>query len=202
MEEQRHKNFGFVSGIPKNVTFEGAKRKKRYLSFEVMCPGHDGSLTAYGRMRGDETELKSFHTFCEKNPGSPVRLKGVINQFTSNDEGARRLTNFTFFRWEPAVTGDYKAAFVVIGELLGKDISEGEGMLTITISRPTNQEGEEQTESEPLVFHVINSKEIEELTEGSLIEIKGKLRPRTPESEYGEATSPIRPYVEKIRIIG
>ena len=190
--QNKYKNNATVLGIPKSVILEEPPGKKSYLSLEVMCPSKDGSLIAYGKMRGDENEIKSLEAFVKSNPGSPIKLRGVITQFKSNEEEGKLLTNYTFFRWEPAVLAEFKAVFVVRGELLRKNTSNGDGILTIS----QLQQGSEQPDE--LVLYTSDLKEMNEFKEGTFIELKGRLKAKTPEDEYCEATSSIKPYAERI----
>jgi len=193
-ENTKFKNHAAVTGYPKVITLEEPPGKKPYLNIELSIPFIGGSLTAYGKMRGDETEIRSLHDFHKANPAMPIDMKGVITQF----EGAqsRLITNFTLFRWAPYVgpSNGLKAAFVLRGELVRKDSANG----TITISQPP-QAGEEKEGS--LTVHLENPKEIENLETGTYIEVKGMLKPKTLEDRYGESTSPIMPYVEEISIV-
>ncbi|GER94824.1 hypothetical protein A45J_2711 [hot springs metagenome] len=191
-EAIKYKNHAAVTGYPKVIALEEPPGKKPYLNIELSIPLIGGSLTAYGKMRGDETEIRSLQDFHKANPAMPIDLKGMIAQF----EGAqnRLITNFTFFRWSPYVgpASGLKAAFVLRGELVKKDSSNG----TITISQPRQAQ-----EEVSLTVHLENHKEIENLETGTFIEVKGMLKPKTLEDRYGESTSPIRPYAEEIFIV-
>jgi hypothetical protein len=193
-ENTKFKNHAAVTGYPKVITLEELPGKKPYLNIEVSIPFPGGSLTAYGKMRGDETEIRSLHNFHKANPAMPIDMKGVIAQFKGAVD--RLITNFTLFRWAPYVgpSDGLKAAFVLSGELINKDSANS----TITISQPP-QAGEEKGGS--LTVYLKNLKECEELETGTFIEVKGMLKPKTLEDRYGESTSPIRPYVEEISIV-
>jgi hypothetical protein len=196
-ENTRYKNHAAVTGYPKVIILEEPKGKKPYLNIEASIPLPGGSLTAYGKMRGDESEIRSLHDFHKANPAMPIDMKGVISQFKSKDPESRLITNFTLFRWSPYVgtASGFKAAFVIRGEIISKDTTNG----TITISQPS--QGTDQEEGS-LTLYLEDTKDIEELEAGAFIEVKGMLKPKTLEDRYGESTSPIRPYIEEISTVG
>lgn len=193
------KNFASVIGYPKVVTLEEPKGKKSYLNIEVIVPTPEGNLTAFGKMRGNIDDLMFFHDYASKNKGLPAKLTGVISQFDSNETEGKRLTNFTFFRGEPTVGKECRATFVLGGEV--KSLQPQGGDMAVTLLINQNSRSETTENDGTIVLYALDPNDFEDIKAGDRVEAYGRLRPKTGENEYGEATSAIRPYIEKVSIV-
>ncbi len=195
----KHYNFASVVGYPKVVTFEEPKGKKPYLDVEVIVPILEGNFTVFGQMRGNIDDLLFFRDYVSKNRGLPAKLTGVLTQFESTEAAGRRFTNFIFFRGEPTVNKECKATFVLSGEIKNLQSQSADTIVTLFINQSFRSE---ITDNDGIVIlYALNPNDFRSLKVGNKVEVFGRLRPKTPENEYGEATSAIRPYIEKVNII-
>jgi hypothetical protein len=201
----KHFNTGNVWGIPSDVTEEESDKQTPYLAITLRCPSEVfGNITAYGRLwakrKGnviDKTNIDAFLSWYKDHPGAACRFRGFFSQYDDRRE-SRRLSNYTFFSWEPVANPAPRASFVLVGEVIAIERLENEGKLYINLIRP-GQDGHDDIEEDFEVF-TLSPQSVDGIDEGDIIEAAGYIRARVPEDEFGRPSSDIKPYVMDIKI--
>ena len=178
--------WGRIQGTPaKKKSKEG--KGQTYLRIMLNCYNPEfGNVRAYGRL-WNKLQIDSLLDHIKKNPGAGLRLRGFFNQY---EKDGRMLSNFTWFDWFPDPCERPRAAFVLVGQVMGL----GEDTLALELHRDGS--GEEHFE-----LHALEKQQLVGIGEGDTVMVKGYLRSREGEDEFGASgTDPIRPYVADITV--
>jgi hypothetical protein len=212
-EEKEIKHFnrgtvwGRVEGAPeKKLSNEGKGRKKDapdgsskkgspFYRLKVICASHRGNAFAYGRI-WNEAKAKNLIQYLKDTPGAGIKLVGWFNQYDKTLEGGNveRRSNFTWHDWFPDKCEDPRAAF----SLVGKVTAITENLLSLHMERKGSQ-------PEDFKIHALEDTSLQRVTEGDIIQVKGYLRSKHGEDEFGDTdNSPILPYFadEDLKIRG
>ena len=194
----KHYNQGNVWGIVTKAE-EGKTKEKHtpYLDIETDCSSEEcGRIRAYGRLWGKE-KIEAFKTAHTENEKAVFRLKGFYGQFT--DEHGVTYSSYTFYdfqRLDGPPKGGQRAAFILVGELTGKELIDGEGEFTIELERS----GRETTTEQKLTLRLLDLDGYYEVELFDLVELRGLIRKREGEDIFGGSTDdPIRPYVMQVK---
>jgi hypothetical protein len=189
--------WGRVDGtVEKKLSNEGKGRKKDsadgsskkgapFYRLKVICASHRGNAFAYGRIWNEE-KVKNLIEHLKKNPGAGIKLVGWFNQYDKTLEGGKieRRSNFTWHDWAPDECLDPRAAFSIVGMVTAM---EGD-LLSLHLERKGSQ-------GEDFRIHALESVSMERLTVNDIIQVKGYLRSKDGEDEFGDTdNSPILPY--------
>lgn len=198
----KHFNRGNVWGRVMTAT---AEKKNRYIQLKIDCSSEKyGKVHTYGRIWGKE-RFKAIQDFLKKDKNALIRFTGFFQQY---EKDGQHFSNYTFYEWTPAGASPdqghtsaggmspqtvCRAAFILVGNLRSEDIVDGETRLTLDLlregiedARPIEESFELWTLSEDL---------LEGILEGDTIEVKGMIRPKQAEDEYGASGGKIRPYI-------
>jgi hypothetical protein len=172
---------------------EKSEGGKEYLIIQIECPNElYGNVRAYGRLWGT-AKIDAFLDFFKKNPGSSYRFRGMFSQY-DKEEGTR-YSNFTFYAWEAISGKEFRASFVLTGEVTAVktlDI-ENEGEIYLHLFR--EGQGDYRDIEEDFEIYTLNAQDIAGLHEGDTIEVSGLLRAKEPEDYFGKPNGSIKPYV-------
>ena len=177
--------WGRVDGVPRRKLSNEGKGDP-YWTIKVICPSYRGNAFAFGRIRNEE-KAEALIDYLKKNPHGGVKLVGFFNQY---EKDGSRLSNFSWYDWQPHACEDPRAAFVLVGRV--------EGVQDDTLALVLEREG---SDPEDLEVYALSAGALKGFTEGDVVEVKGYLRSKEPEGEFGETNnSPIRPYIEQINL--
>lgn len=195
----KHFNAGFVWGRITKLKEELSNNGTPYLSIEIECPnGMFGNVKAYGRLWGADkiTALLDAH---KQHPGATYRLQGFFSQY-DKDEGTR-YSNYTFFSWQPVEGKEYRATFVLTGEVTGTEkMPDGDGRIHLHLVR--EGQGSYKDSDEDFQVFTLDIKKLDGLRDGALVQVKGVLRYKEAEDYFGATSSgPVRPYVMEIKVL-
>jgi hypothetical protein len=194
----KHYNAGHVWGRISHFKETKTKRGKGvpYLRLQIECANElYGNVKAYGKMFGKD-RFTALLDHYKKHPGSAYRFRGFFSQY-DDDEG-RRLSNYTFFEWNPFEGSEYRASFILAGQVEATGKKDGEGTLVLNVVRK-GQGGYSDIDEEFTVW-TFNAQEVAEISEGDRVHVKGLLRAREGEDMFGEMSSNIKPYVMEMRV--
>jgi len=193
-----HFNFGNVWGtVIKAKEGETKKRKTPFLDLEIDCASPEyGRVKAYGRLWGKE-KIADFLEAYKGHEKDMFRFKGFYGQYEERD---LTYSSYFFHTFEPpgktASNKGPRAAFILVGDLVSKELVEGEGRIVLEVVRPA---GESESE-EKLTLWLFDLDPYYEIEPGDLVEMRGHLRKREAEDFYGGSTDdPIRPYVMTVK---
>lgn len=197
-KEPKHFNAGNVWG---KITKAGEKRtrdkKTPFLELEIDCNSSQyGRVKAYGRMWGKE-KISAIVAHHAKHKDICYRFKGFYNQYTDNEV---RYSGYSFYDFEIVQDDVYpvpRASFILVGQVLGKEMIDGEGIVTLNVSRPQK----DQVVDEELTLYFFDLDPFFEVDDEDVIEVRGLLRKREAEDIYGGSTNDrFRPYVMQTRL--
>lgn len=202
----KHFNMGNVWGRVAKVELEHSEGKGTpYLSIQVEC-GNElyGNVKTYGRLWGqkeDMSKIDAFMDYYKKNPGSAYRFKGFFSQYDKDEN--RRYSNYTFFAWEAVNGKEYRAAFILVGEVtaIEKETPQGQQTAETAIHLHLVREGQGsyKDNEEDFVVYAFTPRELDGIEDGDTIECAGLLRAREPEDDFGRQTGRIMPFAMEIK---
>lgn len=151
-----------------------------------------GNVIAYANLWGKEDidELIKAHL---QDPRRIYKFNGFVSQYV---EGKNRYTNFSFYSWIPAPDAEPRVAFILVGEITG---IEGD-KLSLLLNRPKSGESTVTVE-ERLELFAPSSEISKKVDVGDTVKIKGYLRSKDGEDDFGENSSPVRPYIDDIKVL-
>lgn len=176
--------WGRVDGAPKEKLSDEGKGKL-FWRMKVICASHRGNAFAFGRL-WDEKKAKALIEYLKKNPGAGVKLVGWFNQYDKMLEGGKteRRSNYTWHDWYRDECPDPRAAFSLVGVVTGL---QGD-ILSLNLQR-------KNCKPEDFKIHALDEISLQRLTEGDVVQVKGYLRSKSGEDEFGDTdNSPIMPY--------
>jgi len=186
-----HFNAGNVWGIVTKCEEKKSEGKGTpFLNLEIECKNPDqGSVRAWGRMWGKE-KIAAFLEHLKAHKNDLVRLKGFYDQY--EDRGTR-YSSYFFYDFQKVKPEDLpRAAFILVGDLLKKELVDGEALLTLEVV----QKRKDIDKASQLAVWLLDVMAFYETEPGDLIEVRGTLRKREAEDFCGGSTDdPIRPYV-------
>ena len=103
----------------------------------------------------------------------PALTAKYLGFFSQYDKDGKRNSNFPFFSWSPSDAKEYRAAFVLVGEVRGTSKADGDGKLLLHLVRE-GKNGYEDTE-EDFEVYTLNAQEVNGIEDGALVEAKGVL---------------------------
>lgn len=186
----KHYNGGNVWGRVAECKLQKSESGTPYLSIQVECPNETyGNVKTYGRLWGkDKTE--AFLSYHKAHPGSAYRFRGFFSQYSKN--GAT-YSNYTFFEWQPIDGTEFRAAFVLTGEVV-------ENLVDSLVLRVIRQGGEGYDDiQEEFSVHALNDQDFRGLKAEDTVQVKGTLRSKEGEDYFGSPSGEIRPYVADIK---
>lgn len=181
--------WGRVAEVEKKYS-EGAGTP--YAAITIEAPNEMyGNIKTYGRLWGRD-KVDAFIDHHKKNPGAAYRFQGFFSQYEKDDTVR---SNFTFFSWQAIDTKEFRATFVLVGE-----VEEIDGdRIGLYLSRP-GMNGREDTE-EHLVAYALNRKDLQGIEVGETVEVKGVLRYREAEDYFGGAPEgKVLPYFMALKV--
>ena len=201
----KHYNSGHVWGRVVNAeeksgkVREGNKRKTGtpYLSLEIQCPNDVyGDITTFGRIWGRK-KIDEFLALYRRDTAAAYHLQGFFSQYTRE---AKVLSNYTVFKFSTSAQSDFRAAFILVGEVLSTGCEEEMGVINLHVLRE-GSEGYEDMEEEFKVY-TLNAQEVHGLNQGDALKVKGVLRYPEELDHYGDNTGgTVRPYVMEMQTI-
>lgn len=190
----KHFNMGNVWGrVIGEMKRETSELNKEYLIIQIECPNElYGNVRAYGRLWGTD-RIDAFLDHFKKNPGGSYRFRGFFSQY-DKEEGVR-YSNYTFFSWEAVAGKEFRATFVLTGDVTAvKTLEiENEGKIHLYLYR--EGKGDYKDIEESFEVYTLNAQDIAGLYEGDTIEVSGLLRAKEPEDYFGRTNSLIKPYI-------
>lgn len=192
----KHFNMGNVWGKVAGFTEEISDNDKPYLAIQIECPNElYGNIKTYGRLWGRD-KVDAFLDYHKKNPGTVYKFQGFFSQY--DKEEGRRYSNFTFYSWSPVSGKEFRAAFVLTGEVTAAEKINGEGKIYLHLIR--EGQGTYKDIEEDFEIYTLNAQEVDGIKQGDLIETAGMLRTREPEDFFGRPSSAIKPYIKEMTI--
>jgi hypothetical protein len=182
----KHFNLGNVWGRVAKVTREKSSEGTPYLSIQVECANTIyGNVRTYGRLWKN---IDAFFDYYKKNPGSAYRFRGFFSQYDKSE--GQRYSNYTFYSWEVFTGEEFRASFILIGEI----DSVEEEKLSLVLSR----EGSE--EEEHFEVYSLNRQDLSGISEGDCVKLKGLLRYKEAEDFFGDTSAhgTVKPYIMEI----
>lgn len=190
MPAAKHFNRGNVWG---RILTAKADDKGRYLQLKLDCASEKyGKVKTYGRIWGKD-RMKPLREHFKTNRDEIIRFTGFFQQY---EKDGKTFSNFTFYEWTPAPDKECRAAFILVGVLSTEDLVDGETRLTLDLVRDGVDNSRPVEES--LQVWVLSEDLMKGIAEGDVIEVKGIIRPREPEDEYGGSGGEIKPYAMAI----
>lgn len=172
-----------------------------YLQVHLEVPNTlHGDCKVYGRVWGKERiaqlqdELKKDGKFIA---GTPIRLEGFFNQY--DGEEGKRYNNFTFHKWDFNTAEEYRATFILVGEVKDAYVEDGEGVIALHICR-SGGKGKKDIE-EDFILYTDNKDLINDLHEGQTIKAKGLIAEKGKEDYFGDSSGVFRAYVKELQIL-
>ncbi len=200
-EKVKHFNkatvFGRLKELPeKKLSNEGKGRP--FWRITVVCANSQhGTVLAYGRI-WDPKKAADLIAYFKKDSTAGVKLVGFLNQYDHEEKEKNtgkviatvRRSNFTWYDWFPDKCEQPRASFILTGKV--EDIKDD--LLLLHLER-------EGSDPEDFEVHVLTMQQLKGLTEGDVVKVKGYIRSREAEDEFGDSTnSPIRPYIESLEL--
>jgi hypothetical protein len=192
-EEPKHFNAGNVWGkILKAEEKKTRDKKTPFLELEIDCGSSQyGNVRAYGRLWGKE-KITALVTHHGQHKGASYRLKGFYNQYSDNEV---RYSGYSFYDFEAVAPDTHpvpRASFILVGQVMKKEMIDGEGIVTLIVSRPQK----DQKIDEELTLYFFDLDPFFEIESEDIIEVRGLLRKREAEDIYGGSTNDkFRPYI-------
>jgi hypothetical protein len=185
--------WGRIAKVEKKHTTEGTP----YLSVQVECPNSlYGNVKTYGRLYG-ESKVDAFFDYHKAHPGAAYRFRGFFSQY--DKEEGKRYSNYTFFSWEVFDGGEFRAVFILTGEVTAVETKDGEGKLYMHLTREGT--GTYQAMEEYFEVYTPNAQEIAGISAGNTVQVKGMLSYKEPEDYFGGSPQgPVKPYVKELKV--
>jgi len=185
-KEPKHFNAGNVWGkIIKADEKTTRDKHTPFLELEIGCGSSQyGNVRAYGRLWGKE-KIAALVALRGQYKDAFYRFKGFYNQYTEKDV---RYSGYSFYNYEAIVPDSHpvpRASFILVGQLLKKEMIDGEGIVTLNVSRPQKDERVD----EELTLYLFDLDPFFEIEEEDIIEVRGLLRKREAEDLYGGSTN-------------
>lgn len=193
----KHFNSGNVWGRVASVEKQYSHSGTPYLAIQVECPNSlYGNVKAYGRLWGEE-KISAFFDYHKEHPGSAYRFRGFFSQY-DKEEGVR-YSNYTFFSWEVFTGGEFRAVFILTGEVTAVETINGEGKLSLHLVR--EGQGDYRDVAENFEVYAANPQDAAGIPEGALVQVKGVMSYKEPEDYFGGSPhGPVRPYVKELKV--
>lgn len=193
----KHFNSGNVWGRVASVERKYSQSGTLYLAIQVECPNSlYGNVKTYGRLWGEE-KINAFFDYHKSHPGAAYRFRGFFSQY-DKDEG-RRYSNYTFFSWEVFDGGEFRAVFILTGEVTTIEQKDGEGKLYLHLTREGT--GDYRDMREDFIVYTPNAQDVAGVSEGDTVQVKGVLSYKEPEDYFGGSPSgPVKPYVKTMKV--
>lgn len=192
-KEPKHFNAGNVWGrIVKAEEKKTRDKKTPFLELEIDCASFQyGHVKAFGRLWGKE-KIAALVKDHAGHKDAVYRLKGFYNQYTDNDI---RYSGYSFYDYE-VMAADVRpvlmASFILVGQVLNKEMIDGEGIVTLNVSRPQK----DAMVDEELTLYLFDLDPFFEIEDEDIIEVRGLLRKREAEDLYGGSTQDkFKPYI-------
>lgn len=215
----KHFNMGNVWGRVSKVKEEKADNTGTpYLSIEIECANElYGNVKTYGRLWGridNREKLDAFLFHYKNNPGCAYRFKGFFSQYDKDEN--QRFSNYTFFSWEAIAQHEFKAAFVLVAEVLaiekeycypadkalekmGINREKGKYEQKISLHLVREGTGNYPDITEDFIIYAFYPQQVDGIEDGDIIEAAGFLRAREPEDDFGRAVGKIMPFAMEIK---
>ena len=182
--------WGRIAGCKKKYS----GRDTVYLQIQIECPNElFGNVRTYGRLWGEE-KVSAFLDYHKKHPGQVYRFKGFFSQY-DKEEGLR-FSNYTFTSWQPMNCNEFRAAFVLTGEVTSVSVEGPDGKICLHLLR--EGQGDYKDIEEDFEVYALTAQEIVGINKGQVIQVKGVMRAREPEDYFGVPSGKIKPYVKEI----
>ncbi len=195
MASTKHFNRGNVWG---RVVEAVAKKKGKttpYLQLKIDCSSDRyGKVKTFGRIWGAD-RIKTFMELYRAHKTEIIRFTGFLQQYRTED--AKTYNNYTFYEWKTAEGKEPRAAFIIVGDVTQKGTMLGEGRLVVDLLR--SGPDEDVPVEEHFELWTAGASEIAEVEEGRTYELKGMIRPKEAEDEFGGRSGHIRAYVMAIQ---
>lgn len=194
----KHFNAGFVWGRIAKVKKQYSHSGTPYLTIEIECQNElFGNIRTYGRLWGEE-KIDAFMDYHKQHPGAAYRLQGFFSQY-DKEEGTR-YSNYTFFSWQPVEGKEFRATFVLTGEVTAAEKTpDNDGKLYLSLTREGS--GDYKDINEDFEVYTLEPQKVDGLNHGDLVQVKGVLRYKEAEDYFGAASSgPVRPYVMEMKV--
>lgn len=200
-KEIKHFNKGVVFGRLSDLVIKTSENNKKYMQLHLECPNDlHGDTRVYGRLWGDdrvEQLLGALKKDGKLMKGTGLRLEGFFSQYDGED--GQRLNNFTFFKWKPFTGAEYRAAFILTGQIEDAyETEEGEGAIHLHIVR--KGANEQDVEEDFLVF-TEDKDDILELQQGQIVHLKGLISEKGEEDYFGSTSGIFKAYVKEIKVL-
>jgi len=196
--EMKHFNSGNVWGRVANCKLQKSDQGTPYLQIQFECSNElFGNIKTYGRLWGQD-KIDAFIDYFKKHPGQSFRFKGFFSQY--DKEEGQRYSNYTFFEWQPVDGKEFRAAFVLTGEVTAVEEVNGEGKIYLHLLREGR--GEYRDIEEDFEVYTLNVQEIAGINEGDILQVKGVMRAKEPEDYFGMPSGEIKPYVSELKLMG
>jgi len=188
----KHFNAGHVWGRVAEIKEETSTKKTPYLQILIEVPNENfGNVKVYGRLWGEE-KITAFKAHHQAHPEESYHFRGFFNQY---EKGGVRYSNYTFYDWNAANGKEYRATFVLVGDVTKTEAVDGEGKIYLYLLRE-GQKGYKDME-ETFEVYIGTPDDLAMMQPGMMIEIKGLLKTKEPEDFYGAPAedNTVKPYV-------
>lgn len=198
----KHFNSGHVWGRVSKVTEDKADGTGTpYLSIELECPNEMfGNIKTYGRLwasKTDRSKVDAFLAFHKEHLGAAYHFQGFFSQYDKDED--KRYSNYTFFSWQEVTGKEFRAAFILTGEVTATETTaDGDGKIYLHLVR--EGQGSHSDVEEDFEVYILNPQELAGIEDGALLQVKGVLRYKEAEDYFGgTAGGPLRPYVMEMK---
>ncbi len=197
--KNNHFNKGFVFGRLAGLKQKISKKKVKYLSIYAQCPNNlHGDAKAYGNLWGND-KVDAFMDSMKKDGkllmGNAAELIGFFKQY---DHKGKRLNNYHFYGAQPYEGNEYRAIFILAGEIVHIFEQGDEGCIHLHISR-RGEKGE--TVEEDFQLFTEDKSMIKELRPGQTAKLKGLISEKGEADYFGDRSGIFKPYVKEIKIL-
>ncbi|MCC6345667.1 MAG: hypothetical protein IT388_00610 [Nitrospirales bacterium] len=207
--KQEYLKSGLVVGKVADVQEKRSKKGKGtpYLFISIQCGNPElGNVMTFGKIWGAK-RIEEFLAYYTAHAAEGIELIGFFSQY--RDANGIVRSNYSFVRFHPDHTGDWRAAFALRGYIAVKDLDdEGRPLLSLkVVDERTNrrEQDEEESEAKEEIFQVYvhpraeykNIKagaSFDDVQIDDYVEVPGFLRTEAPRDRYGREMSDIRPY--------
>lgn len=199
----KHFNKGVVFGRLSDLKEKTAdsENKTRYLQLNLECPNElHGDTKIYGRLWGDDridNLLKTLNQNGKLMKGTALRLEGFFGQYDGEDN--RRLNNYTFFKWKLINSAEYRAAFILTGEIHDVYAKDGECCVHLHIIRSGANSKEIE---EDFVLFTEDEGDVAGFKKGETVHLKGVISEKGREDYFGGTSGSFKAYIKEIKILG
>ena|GEM_PF-929616 len=195
MSAAKHFNRGNVWGRVLEATLKKKGDSPSYLQLKIDCSSEKyGKVKTYGRIWGAE-RIKAFQALYKDHKGDIFRFTGFLSQYRKESD-LKYYNNFNFYEWTLAEGKEPRAAFILVCDVTQKGTFRGEGRLVVDLIR-SGADADTPVE-ENFELWTVTGAEISDMVQGETYELKGMIRPREAEDEYGGSGGEIKAYVMAI----